>query len=41
MQNNRKRSETLTIRPTKAEKEMIQKKAKQAYRKTGGINFYH
>lgn len=29
MQNNRKRAETLTIRLTKAEKEMIQKKAKK------------
>ena len=30
MQNTRKRAETLTIRLTKAEKEMIQKKAKKA-----------
>ena len=30
MQNNRKRAETLTIRLTKTEKEMIQKKAKKA-----------
>lgn len=29
MQNARKRAETLTIRSTKAEKEMIQKKAKK------------
>ena len=30
MQNSRKRAETLTIRLTKAEKEMIQKKAKKS-----------
>lgn len=30
MQNNRKRAETLTIRLTSKEKEMIQKKAKKA-----------
>lgn len=30
MQSNRKRAETLTIRLTKAEKEMIKKKAKKA-----------
>ena len=30
MQNNRKRAETLTIRLTKAEKEMIKKKARKA-----------
>lgn len=30
LQNNRKRAETLTIRLTKAEKEMIKKKAKKA-----------
>ncbi|MEY8312759.1 plasmid mobilization relaxosome protein MobC [Oscillospiraceae bacterium 42-9] len=30
MKDNRKRAETLTIRLTKAEKEMIQKKAKKA-----------
>ena len=30
MQNTRKRAETLTIRLTKAEKEMIQKKARKA-----------
>lgn len=30
MQNNRKRAETLTIRLTKTEKEMIKKKAKKA-----------
>ena len=30
MSNNRKRAETLTIRLTKKEKEMIQKKAKKA-----------
>ena len=30
MQNNRKQAETLTIRLTKTEKEMIRKKAKKA-----------